>query len=99
MTSRSARQDGGEHERPGQGRYAADHADRPSRSLSERLIDRDALLRKEMRTVLVEVDAVFETNAELAGNRNHRLVAEAHARRQGRRVALREIRPLVTVEA
>src|SRR5262245_14713346 len=64
-----------------------------------RLVDRLAGLREEMCTGVVEVHAVFEPNAELAGDGDHRLVAEAHAWRHGCLVALHEVRPLVVLEA
>ena len=49
--------------------------------------------------VVGHVDAVLEADAELAVDGDHRLVAEAHARRQRRLVAAHEVGPLVAVEA
>src|SRR6476659_3351843 len=70
-----------------------------SELLSKRLVNRGRLLRKEAHAVVSHVDAVLEPDAELAGDRDHRLVAEAHPGRERRRVALGEVRPLVPVEA
>src|SRR5436190_16066595 len=68
-------------------------------ALRERPIDRRAGLREPARTLGRHVEAVLEADAELAVDRDHRLVAEAHARLELRRVALHEVRPLVPVHA
>src|SRR5262245_65164398 len=65
----------------------------------KRLIDGRAGLREEFRAVLGDVQAILEPDAELAVDRDHRLVAEAHAGLQRRLVAAHEVRPLVAVEA
>src|SRR6185436_18997619 len=64
-----------------------------------RLLDRLRLRREELRPALGDVQAVLETNSELAVDRDHRLVAEAHARLDLRRVPSHEVRPLVAIHA
>ena len=45
------------------------------------------------------VPAILQTYAELSGNVNSRLVGEAHARFEGRRVAVHEVGGFMTIEA
>src|SRR5215472_12772548 len=66
--------------------------------LSKRLIDRHALSCKHLRPRFRNVQAVLQAYPELAVDRDHRLIAEAHPRLQFRLVALHEVRPLVPVE-
>src|SRR5262245_25721707 len=68
-------------------------------SLRERPVDRGTRLREELRAIVGDVQTVLEADAELAVDRDHRLVAEAHAGRERGRVALHEVRPLMDVEA
>src|SRR5436309_2763833 len=56
-------------------------------------------LGEKLRAVLRDVQAVFESDAELAVDRDHRFVAETHARLQRRLVAANEVRPFMAVEA
>src|SRR5262245_28326221 len=65
----------------------------------ERAIDRRTRLGEEFRAALGDVGAVLQADAELAVDRDHRFVAEAHARLQRRLVAAHEVGPLVAVEA
>jgi hypothetical protein len=60
--------------------------------------DRRAPRREHLRAGFGDVQAVLEPNAELAVDRDRRLVAEAHARLDLRGVALHEVGPLVPVE-
>src|SRR5688572_3930767 len=64
----------------------------------EWLVDRRTRLRKVCRATLGHIQAVFEADAELAVDGDHRLVAEAHAGRKRRLVAAHEVGPLVAVE-
>jgi membrane-bound lytic murein transglycosylase F len=74
----------------------------PTSSIDPALLDgpfdRRAPRREHLRSVLGDVEAVLQPNTELAVDRDRRLVAEAHARLNLRRVAFDEIRPLVPVE-
>src|SRR5713101_7331867 len=63
------------------------------------LIDRQARLGEEFRAALGDVKAILESNPELAVDRDHRLVAEAHPGRERGLIAADEVRPLVNVEA
>ena len=56
-------------------------------------------MREELRAGVRHIQAIFEADAELAVDRDHRLVAEAHAGRERRFVAAHEVGPLVAVEA
>src|SRR5437660_10791759 len=47
--------------------------------LAKRFIDRWALIGKELRAALGNVQTVFQTNSELAVDDNRRFVAKAHA--------------------
>src|SRR5688572_21259622 len=64
----------------------------------EWLVDRRTRLRKVCRATLGHIETVFEADAELAVDGDHRLVAEAHAGRKRRLVAAHEVGPLVAVE-
>ena len=66
--------------------------------LAKRLIDRWALIGEELRTVLGNVQTVFQTNSELAVDDNCGLVAKAHAGLDRRFVPAHEVRPLMAVE-
>src|SRR4051794_36828947 len=65
----------------------------------DRPVDRRRRSREPARPGLGHVEAILETDSELAGNVDARLVGEAHARRQRRRLAVDEIDRLVAVEA
>src|SRR5229473_3043058 len=65
----------------------------------ERLINRWALVREKLRTILSNIQTVFQANSELAIDDNCRFVAKAHARLDRRLVPAHEVRPLMTVEA
>src|SRR5215207_6638657 len=71
---------------------------REQTSSAERLVDRHTLRREEAGALLGDVETVFQADAELAIDGDHRLVAEAHSRRDRRGVAADEVGPLVAVE-
>ena len=56
-------------------------------------------MSEEFRTLISDVEAVFETNAELAVDDDRRLVTEAHAWLNWSLVAAHEVGPFVAVEA
>src|SRR5437660_687112 len=55
-------------------------------------------MSEEFRTLISDVEAVFETNAELAVDDDRRLVAEAHPGLNWSLVAAHKVGPFVTVE-
>src|SRR5215467_8284736 len=70
----------------------------PSSPSLDRPFDRLALWRKKLRSALRDVQTILEPDAELAVAHDRRLVAEAHAGLDLRRVALDEVGPLVAIE-
>src|SRR5919112_4655010 len=68
-----------------------------SRRSAEGPVDRPALPGEELRSLLRDVEAVLQPDAEFPVDRDGRLVAEAHSRREPGSVALDEIGPLVAV--
>src|SRR5262245_19453724 len=69
------------------------------RRSAEGLINRGALSGKHLRPFFSDVETVFQADAELAINRDHRLVAETHSRLKPDLVAAHEICPLVPVQS
>src|SRR5262245_25149065 len=65
---------------------------------AERLIDRNALFAKQFGSFFSNVETIFQSNAELAINRDHRFVAETHTRLKPGLVAAHEVGPLVPVQ-
>src|SRR5438876_9622313 len=66
---------------------------------SEWTVDGRTWLGEKLRSGLRNIEAVFESDAELTVDRDHRFVAEAHAGLQRRLVAANEVRPFMAVEA
>src|SRR5262245_44320640 len=65
---------------------------------SEWTVDGRTWLTEKLRSALSDVQAILQSDAELAVNRDHRFVAETHARPQRRLVAANEVRPFVAIE-
>src|ERR1700679_2086433 len=63
------------------------------------LIDGRRLLCEGARAVLGDIHTVFQTNAELAVNGDHRLIAKGHTRLQLQLVAAYQVGPLVNIQA
>src|SRR5215212_10354917 len=61
-------------------------------------VDRGALLREKLWTILSDVQAVFQTNSKLTVDHDRRFITETHARLNRRLVAAHEVCPLVPVE-
>src|SRR5215510_14600803 len=66
---------------------------------AEGLVDRRALFGEHLRTVIGDVQAIFQSNAELAINHDHGLVAETHSGLESGLVATHEVGPLVSVQS
>src|SRR5712691_11905137 len=66
---------------------------------SKRLIDRGTLIRKELWTRFSDVQAVLQTNSELAIDDNRGLIAEAHAWLDRGLVAAHEVGPFMSIES
>lgn len=71
----------------------------PGSGQPERVVDGVARLGEPARAVFGHVEVVFQADAELAGHADHRFVAEAHARRQGRGVAAYQVGAFVDLHA
>src|SRR6266536_5079659 len=65
---------------------------------SEWTVDGRTWLGEKLRSALRNVEAVLQSNPELAVDGDHRFVAETHPRLQHRLVAANEVRPFVAVE-
>src|SRR5262245_65924164 len=69
------------------------------RRSAEGLINRGTLFGKHLRPFFSDVETIFQADAELAINRDHRLVAETHSRLKPDLVAAHEVCPLVPVQS
>src|SRR5262245_12163410 len=65
---------------------------------SEWTVDGRTWLTEKLRSAVSDVQAVLQSDAKLTVNRDHRFVAETHARPQRRFVAANEVRPFMAVE-
>src|SRR5581483_1392908 len=70
-----------------------------SSSLSKRILQRRALRREQLSSVLSNVHVIFEAHAEFSTDVDSRLIAECHSGTQLQRVSMNEVRPLVAIHA
>ena len=68
-------------------------------SCSERVLQRRALRREQLRAIFRDVHVVFQAHSEFARDVDARLIAEGHAAGQRRVVASHQIGPFVAVHA
>src|SRR5262245_34190642 len=66
---------------------------------SEWTVDGRTWLTEKLRSAVSDVQAVLQSNAELAVNRDHRFVAETHTRQQRRLLPASEVRSFRAIEA